>query len=457
MALPIRYRKGKTDKLFLFLISIVVTARYVLVEHRPIDSSGVVQTHLEEFLHTLTRPNNTISSDIPDPLEPYPIVVTPYNGTGVDPFYNIPSDGNNLWDTDMSLPSWIKVYLNWHKWRRQTWDPNHWADDRWMILQCLADQDKNRCGGASDRLKPLPMLLRIAYEHHRMLLIRWTRPALLETYLVPPQGGVDWRVPEWLAKAMANETNGRRFVPSIVIKKYAPTNLTLMRTRYQSNQSGKDLYDATRPHHEPSFEEVFAPLWRLFFRPSPAVAKLIQDHLTSNDLVPGHYAAAHLRALYAIEDRPQPVIQRWTRNAVNCASQIRPGAPIFFTSDSSVATIMALEYATQQLGGHHLVLHTPNPNPPLHIDRDKDWAKRKPSDYYDTFVDLYLLALAGCVAYSKGGYGHWGLLIGGNVACAISHESNKNGVPKNECKWKHGSVEKMPRGKEDPIFLDPMP
>jgi hypothetical protein len=453
-------------------IVVVVSCSYVFIEISPFynisgggDNNSAVKLHLQEFRNSPPRKtststnsksdgdknkrmndvgnmipnnNNTTPNSVTteEPPEPFPIIMAPFNGS-VDPFYDIQSDGTNLWDDDPGIPAWLKAYLNWHKFQRTTWDPNHWADDRWMIMQCLKDQDKRRCGGTADRLKPLPTLLRIAYEHHRMFLIRWTRPAMLETYLVPPKGGVDWRVPEWLGKVMANETHGRRFVPSKIIRKYAPTNLTLMRTRYQSNVAGKDIYNAARhDDEEPVFEEVFAPIWRLFFRPSPAIALIIQDHLESSGLVPGHYVAAHLRALYAIEARPLYMTTRWTINAVNCASQLRPGAPIFFTSDSSDATNIAQTYAAEQRG--KLVIHTPHPNPPLHIDQDPDWQDHKPSDYYDTFVDLYLIALAGCVAYNKGGFGSWGMLIGDSSNCSISHEAKKNGVFLNECPW-HGA------------------
>jgi hypothetical protein len=76
-------------------------------------------------------------------------------------------------------------------------------------------------------------------------------------------------------------------------------------------------------------------------------------------------------------------------NAVNCAFQLRRGAPILFASDSSDATARARTYAAEQ--GGRVVVHTPNPNPPLHIDHDPRWEEHTPSDYYDTFVDLYLL------------------------------------------------------------------
>lgn len=424
--------------------------------------SGPILNHLQSFAsYDSSSPGRHSNSSltIEDPSDPYPIVVIPYNGSGVDPYYNIPSDGTNLWDHDPTMPEWMKAYFNWHKWRRQTWDPDQWADDRWMIMQCLSSQDKRKCGGTADRLKPLPTLLRLAYEHRRLLLIRWTRPATLESFLVPPVGGVDWRVPEWMIDILEEESNGRRFVPSKIILKYAATNLTLMRTRYQSTTAGSDLYNSRIDQHkEQDFNQVFAKVWSVFFRPSVEVEQRIQSELTRMDLIPGNYVAAHLRALYAIEDRPMHQIQQWTHNAINCASELRPGSPIFFASDSANASLIATAYSKSK--NARLETHVPNPNPPLHLDREKDWQNRQPSDFYDTFVDLYLLSLAGCVTFNKGGYGHWGLLIGGNLDCKINQATRANGRPKRICQWHKAPPEEIP-GHFDAanmqLFPDAMP
>jgi hypothetical protein len=124
-------------------------------------------------------------------------------------FYNISSDGTNLWDTDPKIPEWMKAYMNWHKWKRTTWNTQtNWTSERWLIMQCFGDQDNKRCGGTADRLKPVPFMLRTAYNHQRMLLIRWTRPAMLEEFLVPPKGGFDWRVPEWMANVVSRGSYG---------------------------------------------------------------------------------------------------------------------------------------------------------------------------------------------------------------------------------------------------------
>ena len=121
-------------------------------------------------------------------------------------FYNISSDGTNLWDdASCQLPSWMKHYLNWHKHTREQIifskkkKKNGFSSpQRFLIMTCL--QTDSKCGGTADRLKPLPFVLRIAYYTKRLLLIRWTKPAALEEFLLPPQGGIDWRLQPWMAK-----------------------------------------------------------------------------------------------------------------------------------------------------------------------------------------------------------------------------------------------------------------
>jgi hypothetical protein len=234
---------------------------------------------------------------------------------------------------------------------------------------------------------------------------------------------------------MQNKSKGKRLVPSGIIRQYAAGNMSLVRTRYQSFNGGSEWYDEQLIPGEPKFDDVFHTVWRLLFTPSQPIATIITQEMQRMHLVPGHYVGAHLRALYAIAERPIADIRTWTTNALNCASQLRPGSPIFFTSDSDQARLYSLKYASEK----HAVVgtRTPNPNPPLHLDRERNWENRPISDFYDTFVDLYLLALGGCVTYNKGGFGHWGLLIGGNVTCFVQQQTAAKGI-KDPCSWKDG-------------------
>jgi hypothetical protein len=264
---------------------------------------------------------------------------------------------------------------------------------------------------------------------------------------------------------MSNVTNGKRLVPSGIIRNYAAGNMSLIRARYQSFNGGSEWYDSQliEEDNEAPFNEVFYDVWRTFFRPSKAVAAIIQSQMKQMELVPGAYVSAHLRALYAIAERDVKQIQQWTRNALNCASNLRQqqpgGAPIFFASDSTEASQYARVYAGEK--GARVVTHTPQPNPPLHLDRCRDWQKRPTSDFYDTFVDLYLIALGGCVTYNRGGYGHWGLLIGGDYQCFIDQATTQGGNIKLKCKWLEGKdqapvVKEQQQKPSIPLFLEAM-
>ena len=413
------------------------------------DDSGSKSKHLEDFLKGASTSEK---GEVDQPLDTDEPRDQFQNTSGLDPFYNISSDGTNLWDKDPGLPSWIKAYLNWHKHKRKHWKTDDFKSERWMIMQCL--EYERRCGGAADRIKTIPTLLKMAYETHRILLIRWTKPATLEEFLVPPEGGVDWRVPDWLVEVMSNKTEGDRRVHGKIIMREASTNTSLLRTRYQSNTGGADFYDQQLYGDEPMFHEIFHKIWRIFFRPSEAVAAMIEKQLDEMGFVPGAYSAAHVRALYAIEQRDTATIYEWARNGINCANNLRPGAPIFFASDSLNATLFAKRYAQRK--GAHLHTHAHNPNPPLHIDRCKDWQQRPSSDFYDTFVDLYLIALAKCVSFNKGGFGHWGLLIGGNVSCHINQKTKEGGRITTKCDWVDGDQDPDVTRPKTPIFLDPM-
>jgi hypothetical protein len=68
--------------------------------------------------------------------------------------------------------------------------------------------------GTADRLKPVPYAIRVAYQSKRILLIRWERPAKLEEFIVPPKGGFDWRVPDFLAEKVSFDA--MRYYPPLL-------------------------------------------------------------------------------------------------------------------------------------------------------------------------------------------------------------------------------------------------
>jgi hypothetical protein len=80
----------------------------------------------------------------------------------------------------------------------------------------------------------------------------------------------------------------------------------------------------------------------------------------------------------------------------------------------------------------------------LHLDRGAAFLDRNssawmtglhtdPVKYYDTFVDLYLLVHASCLAFHLGNYAKWANLMSDNPSCAVSHF-------KKRCAWKDDNI-----------------
>lgn len=416
-----------------------------------------------------------------------------------------------LWDRpELMIPEWMKDYFRWHRWKRSTWkDPasdnnEDWREsERWLISQCLMSQDKRKCGGTADRLKPIPTLLRTAYENKRVFLIRWTRPAPLEEFLLPPAGGFDWRIPPALDEYIEDKSKGKRLATKRLILEYAANGLSLVRARYQTGTPDKSynelVFDtnstelgAQDNQEQFGFEPLFSRVWSVLFTPSPPIQEILQSRLSSLGLVPNEYVASHLRALYAVDDRPLDEIHTFTENALACATNVYPGVPIFFASDAAQALEHAQNFNGKQVqddANQTIRLkvvtaaddkkasasgETPNNdnstlNHPWHLDSYIGPVE----NFYDTFVDLYMLAMAGCVTYGKGGYGHWGMLIGGHTQCQLrQHLIGSRYRDEQLCKFRastesfetittnfhdsHPSVFGNGSPESGPIFLPPM-
>jgi hypothetical protein len=92
-------------------------------------------------------------------------------------------------ENSTALPVRFKEYVALRRERRLALNETSWKDQRYLIMRCLDIGDK--CGGASDRLQSVPTLLGLANTTSRMFFIKWSRPALLPEFMVPPKGGLD--------------------------------------------------------------------------------------------------------------------------------------------------------------------------------------------------------------------------------------------------------------------------
>ena len=319
-------------------------------------------------------------------------------------------DTKENWEHMEGLPEWVKEYFSWHNQEIAKLNKDNWQQSNFMILQCVREDP--HCGGTSDRLKPIPLLLFMAYRYKRIFLIWWTRPYRLEEFLVP--NAINWTVPEYLPLSDGKQ-NGKMVAKSQNLKMFsAKKSMTFVRARMQTYDGGQFLYENIT---DSTYDEVYHDLFRLLFDPSPAIASILRQEMTEAGLVPGEYAVAHYRAFYARAARNPETIANYAINAANCASKLRPGGPIYFASDSLHALATVRNYSKE----HNYKIATIENQEPLHLDKAGNWSEHHPSDFYSIFVDLYLMGMGRCLTFGQGGFGRFGLLLGYNASCSNRH------------------------------------
>jgi hypothetical protein len=423
---------------------------------------------------------------LPSPEERQRISVRKY----IPPFSSVSSTrrqkADNLWENNPALPVWMKEYFEWHHEQVSQLNETNWKSQRYLVLRCL--QQDRKCGGAADRLRVVPVALLVAHQFNRILLIHWERPCPLREFLVPPiTGGLDWRIPAWLQERL----KFRKRPLILTLNPHATEllaqspDLVLADMLLQINDHGASYYfqhtsyhailnitndnehsDTRQKSSTPAststnsfaLEDIYLHVWDILFQPSPAVAALIQKQMQELQLTDNNYAAVHIRSQYLRDKSSIAKHAPHFRNAVHCASQLLPGASIFIAADAAAVTEYAVNYGREKAAASAAkvkgataiaVVARPtisNSTNPLHLDRGSDYlatgaqiieqeAVRRPSDYYDIFVDLYLLARSKCIALHTGGYGHWARLMShtGAGQCWINHGTHR-------CQWTSGSA-----------------
>lgn len=314
----------------------------------------------------------------------------------------------------LSGPPWFQEYTQWHATTLQTINATNWQNYKYLILRCVSGDAK--CGGAADRLASLPVMVYMAYQSQRLLLIYWSRPHALEEFLLP--NGLNWTVPNCLRKPLQVETTRGLFrwndkrMQDFNASYHKAQVIRIMRLFYINHYY--DRHFETANH---TLLDVYPAIWNTLFRPSPGVQARLDDTLQQLHLEPKHYAAAHVRSVY-INNRTHDRSEM--ENAVRCAhshSQQQHHPKIYVASDSIASVQVARDYA---ISHKYTIVSRPHDHPVLHLDRGRhflvtnaDWKDRPPSDFYDTFVDVYLLSYANVIALGAGGYAQWGAYIGG--------------------------------------------
>jgi hypothetical protein len=344
----------------------------------------------------------------------------------------------------------MKDYFDWHQEQTRGLNESNVEANKYLILRCTKHEHK--CGGVADRLKSLPFFIAAAARSNRIFFIRWDRPKRLEEFLLPNE--VNWSVPDWMVEQIEIDEIKSHMRPhgSNLIKIYKREKITVLESLLQDFYGGSALYYRIQAELDnstgldpkevakgnlagwSSYEMMFHDLFRSLFKPSPPVAKLVREKMESANLTAGNYVSCHHRAFYAIENKKHKRnprhLEKKALNAVNCASNIMPGAPVYFASDSQ-QSIEAVRRSAKKRNRPVVTIHEETEEA-LHLDKADNWELQDPSEYYPTFVDLLLMANGHCTAYGEGGFGRFASLLSFNASCGIKHNV-KNQT--DHCRW----------------------
>lgn len=365
-------------------------------------------------------------------------------------FYSFSFDG---FDSKINFHISIATtdYFDWHREQTSKINSCNFHEYRFVVLRC--SNEERKCGGVADRLKSLPFFVGAGAVSKRIFLIRWQRPAKLEEFLIPNE--INWSYPDWMyntepfnKKIMT--TSGKKIAQAL--KRYP--DAVFVEGLLQDFYGGSNMYyrfdselDDSKELDEQYLKEKddFAgwPLYRIIFRdlfysvfePSPPVAKLIRDHMKSANLVPGKFSTSHYRAFYAVEHdkdvRTEDELKRKTENALNCASKLQPGDPVYFASDSHAAVLSASEMGATR---NRKIVVFDDEKEALHLDKKDQWTSGNIEDFYPTFVDLLVMAESKCMAHGVGGYGRFANILSFDPDCSILHDW-PNPRKAKKCNW----------------------
>lgn len=352
-----------------------------------------------------------------------------------------------------TLPQWMKDYFDWHREQTSKINSCNYKDFKYLVLRC--SNKERKCGGVADRLKSLPFFVGAGAVSKRIFLIRWERPAKLEEFLIPNE--INWSNPDWMH-------HPEKFDPKMYM--YLPTGKELHRaiSRYPNavflEGLLQDFYGGSKFYHRydstlddnkeldtvylkeaddytgwTDYEMIFRDLFFTVFKPSPPVAKLVREHMESSNLVPGKFSTSHYRAFYAVEHkkhvRTKDELKLKTENALNCASVLQPGDPVYFASDSHVAVLSASEMASTT---NRKIVVFDDEKEALHLDKRGHWKSGNVSDFYPTFVDLLVMAESKCISHGVGGYGRFANILSFDPSCLSLHDWTNPGKAL-RCNW----------------------
>jgi len=310
-------------------------------------------------------------------------------------------------------------------------------DYKYMILRCSNHEPV--CGGAGDRLRSIPFFIAAAARSKRIFLIRWQRPTKLEEFLVPNE--INWSLPDWMYGQFTNFSNhpeaiyvnrGKRITKKMfenhtVLEVKAVDDGDLF-YRLDREMNGKEIDEEyvkkqglTLGHAE--YKIIFRDLFYSVFKASPPVAKLVRDKMLSASLIPGNFSACHYRAFWNVESKKhvktEEELSERARNALNCASRVQSGDPVYFASDSQFALHVASNISKTT---DRNIVTPDDEKEALHLDKKDQWKSGNVADFFPTFVDLLIMGEAKCMCHGQGGFGRFANFLSIDPSCSVKYE-----------------------------------
>jgi hypothetical protein len=332
----------------------------------------------------------------------------------------------------------MQDYFDWHvkEEARFQANPGDWESFRFLVMRCY---QSDNCGGTADRLKSLPLLVLMAANSSRLLLIKWGNPFDLEEFLLPNE--INWTVPHELLPVLASAPRGAVATTAKRLDRLISTNATVIGSKLQIPGAyyETDQWKWSPFTHSQTVDEsllLFHDLFRILFRPSPPVAEMVQQELQQ---ISRPYIAAHLRAKYPGEpyrtaedeqlsqDQKEAILLRSVTQALQCASHLKPKVPIYFAADATQANQLVQQHFHNNRTIRRISTLSAQRASSVHLAFAK---LEHPSGYFPIFVDLLMMGNADCVSYGRGGFGQLASYLSYNATC---HQFRRSGG--DACSW----------------------
>ena len=123
--------------------------------------------------------------------------------------------------------------------------------------------------------------------------------------------------------------------------------------------------------------------------------------------------------------------------------------PLLFVSDSILATQTAVEYGKSK--GMEISYRESAVENPLHLEKSNS---TDAANFFETFIDAYMIGMGRCTSYFMGGFGKWGSRMGYDSSCFYHMKAQME-----PCRFSYDPQTKSQMvytGFQKPLFLPPM-